>query len=74
MYTTQYPAYRGFMMLVSVGMLVALYLVLTRTRIGLVIQASLTHPGHGGGARPQRAARVHAGVCRRLPRWPDWPA
>jgi len=32
------------MMLVSVGMLAALYLGLTRTRIGLVIQASLTHP------------------------------
>jgi len=44
LYTTQYPAYRGFMMLVSVGMLAALYLGLTRTRIGLVIQASLTHP------------------------------
>ena len=41
---TQFPAYRGFMMLVSVGMLAALYLGLTRTRIGLVIQASLTHP------------------------------
>jgi len=44
LFTTQYPAYRGFMMLVSVGMLAALYLGLTRTRIGLVIQASLTHP------------------------------
>ncbi|HZP91790.1 MAG TPA: branched-chain amino acid ABC transporter permease [Burkholderiales bacterium] len=44
LFTTQYPAYRGFMMLVSVGMLVSLYLLLTRTRIGLIIQASLTHP------------------------------
>jgi len=44
LFTTQYPAYRGFMMLVSVSMLAALYLGLTRTRIGLVIQASLTHP------------------------------
>ncbi len=44
LFTTQYPAYRGFMMLVSIGMLAALYLGLTRTRIGLVIQASLTHP------------------------------
>lgn len=31
-------------MLVSVAMLLALYLLLTRTRIGLVIQASLSHP------------------------------
>ena len=44
-FTTQYPIYRGFMMLVSVAMLVAIWLALTRTRIGLVIQAALTHPG-----------------------------
>jgi len=43
-YGTQFPAYRGFMMLVAILMLIALWLVLTRTRIGLVIQAALTHP------------------------------
>ena len=43
-YSTSYPAYRVFMMGVSIGMLVALYLVLTRTRIGMIIQASLSHP------------------------------
>ena len=43
-FSTHYPAYRVFMMVVSVGMLLALYLVLTRTRIGMIIQASLTHP------------------------------
>ncbi len=41
---TQYPMYRGFMMLVAVFMLVSIWLALTRTRIGLVIQAALTHP------------------------------
>ncbi|MFZ5520319.1 MAG: branched-chain amino acid ABC transporter permease [Pseudomonadota bacterium] len=41
---TQFPAYRGFMMLVALFMLVALWLVLTRTRLGLIIQAALTHP------------------------------
>lgn len=41
---TDYPAYKIFMMGISVAMFVALWLVLTRTRIGLVIQASLTHP------------------------------
>ncbi|MGE0430203.1 MAG: branched-chain amino acid ABC transporter permease [Hydrogenophaga sp.] len=41
---TQFPMYRGFMMLVAVLMLVAIWLLLTRTRIGLVIQAALTHP------------------------------
>lgn len=39
-----FPATRGFMMLVAMLMLVALWLLLTRTRIGLVIQAALTHP------------------------------
>jgi branched-chain amino acid transport system permease protein len=43
-YNTQFPIYRGFMMLVAVLMLLALWLLLTRTRIGLVIQAALTHP------------------------------
>ena len=41
---TQFPIYRGFMMLVAVLMLIAVWLLLTRTRIGLVIQAALTHP------------------------------
>jgi len=35
---------RAVMMLVALGMLLALWLLLTRTRIGLVIQAALTHP------------------------------
>lgn len=43
-YTTPFPVYRGFTMLVAVLMLVAVYFLLTRTRVGLVIQAALTHP------------------------------
>ena len=43
-FTTDFPIYRGFMMLVAVLMLLALFLVLTKTRLGLVIQAALTHP------------------------------
>jgi branched-chain amino acid transport system permease protein len=39
-----FPATRGFMMLVAAAMLVALWLMLTRTRVGLVIQSALTHP------------------------------
>ncbi len=39
-----FPATRGFMMFVALLMLVALWLMLTRTRIGLVIQSALTHP------------------------------
>ncbi|HCE10656.1 MAG TPA: branched-chain amino acid ABC transporter permease, partial [Oxalobacteraceae bacterium] len=44
LYTTTFPIYRAFMMLIALLMLLAIYLVLTRTRIGLVIQAALTHP------------------------------
>jgi branched-chain amino acid transport system permease protein len=44
LYTTTFPIYRGFMMLIALLMLLAIYLMLTRTRIGLVIQAALTHP------------------------------
>ncbi len=44
LFGTQFPIYRGFMMLVALLMLLAVWLLLTRTRIGLVIQAALTHP------------------------------
>jgi len=44
LFGTQFPMYRGFMMLVALLMLVSIWLLLTRTRIGLVIQAALTHP------------------------------
>jgi branched-chain amino acid transport system permease protein len=44
LYSTSFPAYRGFMMLVALSMLGAIFYMLKRTRIGLVIQAALTHP------------------------------
>ena len=44
LYSTTFPAYRGFMMGVALLMLLSIYLLLKRTRIGMVIQASLTHP------------------------------
>ncbi|HEU5195161.1 MAG TPA: branched-chain amino acid ABC transporter permease [Methylomirabilota bacterium] len=40
-----FPAYKAFMLLVAVAMFVFIFLILTRTRAGLIIQASLTHPG-----------------------------
>jgi len=43
-FESQYPAYRLFMMVVSVAMLAALYWTLAKTRIGLIIRAALTHP------------------------------
>ena len=39
-----FPATRAFMMLVALVMLFSVWLLLMRTRIGLVIQAALTHP------------------------------
>jgi branched-chain amino acid transport system permease protein len=41
---TRFPMTRAFMAAVAMVMLAAVWLVLTRTRIGLVIQAALTHP------------------------------
>ena len=41
---SNFPITRVFMMGVALLMLLALWLMLTRTRIGLVIQAALTHP------------------------------
>ncbi len=43
-FSTNYPAYKMFMLLIAVGIFVVLLMVLTRTRVGLIIQASLTHP------------------------------
>jgi branched-chain amino acid transport system permease protein len=43
-YGANFPAYRAFMLLVSAGMLLATWLLLKKTRIGLIIQAALTHP------------------------------
>lgn len=43
-YGEHFPAYRGFMLLVSAGMLLGIWLLVKKTRIGLIIQAALTHP------------------------------
>ncbi len=41
---TGYPAFRIFMLVVSIMIFAALALLLTRTRVGLIVKASLTHP------------------------------
>ncbi len=43
-FDTNFPAYKGLMMLISVAMFAFLYLAMKKTRIGLIIQAALTHP------------------------------
>lgn len=43
-FSTNYPAYKIFMLVVSAAIFVALLITLKRTRIGLIVQAALTHP------------------------------
>ena len=68
-----FPRYRMFMMVVAILMLGALWLLLKRTRIGLVIRAALTHPemvealGHD-------VPRVFMLVFGAAARWRGWPA
>jgi branched-chain amino acid transport system permease protein len=65
-YGANFPAYRGFMLLVSAGMLLATWLLLKKTRVGLVIQAALTQPqmvGALGHNVPRVFTIVFAGGC-----------
>src|ERR1700674_3020926 len=43
-FTTTYPAYKMFELLTAIAIFAVLLAVLTRTRVGLIIQAALTHP------------------------------
>ena len=43
-FTTNYPAYKLFMLVISIAIFVGLFAMLTRTRLGLIVQAALTHP------------------------------
>jgi branched-chain amino acid transport system permease protein len=43
-FSTTYPAYKLFMLVISIAIFVGLFVMLTRTRIGLIVQAALTHP------------------------------
>jgi branched-chain amino acid transport system permease protein len=56
-----FPATRGFMMVVALFTLGAVWLLLTRSRIGLVIQAALTHPAMAE-ALGHNVPRVFMGV------------
>ncbi len=56
-----FPAYRAFMMLVSLAMLAALAWLLARTRTGLLIRAALTHP-HMVQALGHDLPKIHMGV------------
>ncbi|MBN8980683.1 MAG: branched-chain amino acid ABC transporter permease [Rhizobiales bacterium] len=56
-FSTNYPAYKLFMLLVSIAIFVGLLIVLKKTRIGMIVQAALTHP-HMVGALGHNVGRV----------------
>jgi branched-chain amino acid transport system permease protein len=48
LFRSSFPAYKAFMLAISAAIFLFLFAILTRTRAGLIIQASLTHPGMVG--------------------------
>ncbi len=64
-YGTQFPAYRAFMLLISALMFGAIWLGLTRTRIGLIIQAALTHPDMASALGHNVPPHLHPRLRRR---------
>jgi len=44
LYSMSYPIYKAFMIAISVFMLAGLYVFLTYTRVGLIVQAALSRP------------------------------
>lgn len=63
---THYPSFRIFMMAVAIAMFAGLWLLLKRTRVGLIVQAALTHPhmaGHLGHNVPLIFMSVFAVGC-----------
>jgi branched-chain amino acid transport system permease protein len=45
LFRSNFPAYKAFMLAISAAIFLFLFFILARTRAGLIIQASLTHPG-----------------------------
>ena len=43
-FATNYPAYKLFMLAISITIFIGLFAMLTRSRVGLIVQAALTHP------------------------------
>ena len=66
LYGSSYPAYRIFILFIAIFMLVALWYLLKRTRVGLIIQAALSHPhmvGHLGHNVPLIFMGVFGAGC-----------
>jgi branched-chain amino acid transport system permease protein len=66
LYTTTFPVYRAFMMAVAILMLLAIHLLLSRTRAGLVVRAALVNPAMAetlGHNVPRVMTLVFGGGC-----------
>ena len=48
LFSSSYPAFKLFVLLISVAIFLALLMVIRHTRIGLIVQAALSHPGMVG--------------------------
>ena len=72
LYGTQFPKSRSFIMLLALVMLGSVWLLLTRTRIGLVIQAALKNP-QMVEALGHNVPRVLCWYLVVAPHWPAWP-
>ena len=71
LFDTTYPAYRMFMLLDGGGDVRGAAAVLTRTRVGLIIQAALTHPDMVAmlGHNVPRSSCWCSARARRSPAW-----
>jgi len=47
-FASSYPAFKLFVLLISVAIFIAMLMVVRYTRIGLIVQAALGHPGMVG--------------------------
>lgn len=48
LFDSTFMAYKAFMLLISVSIFIVLLVVLTRSRVGLIINAAITHPNMAG--------------------------
>ena len=68
-FATEYPAFKIFMLATSIAIFAALLLIVKRTRVGLVVQAALSHPemvgmlGHNVGRVFMLVFGVGAGLA-----------
>ena len=73
-FETNYPFYRLFMGAVALAMFAVLYLLLTRTRVGIVVRAATYRPTTVEALGHNLPLVYMGGVRRRRRPWPGSPA